>query len=308
MLPNGQMRFKPGDSGKPQANTPPGIPRIMVWDGTEERELFAVPEDLQRLQRYLDDHRVDTVKLMLPQGEVRYKPLGPGETMTNVPVGFPRVAMWDGTEERELSIDLSSLRQRFDARPDVATTILPPGCLRYAHLMNGYEVVFLDYAARKQTVLYHNSVLTGVPYPRLIFAFTVELPVIRNVHIAAVVDDTVTEDTLVYRYPYSNVYDNYSACWHGIPSVKSLAELATLPNVYLVSPNDDAMYEHANNSGMGYRELMESLQDKPFPQEFLIPTGLTFRQWSNRVLGLPKDVAEAEVPTEPEAEAPTDEA
>jgi hypothetical protein len=100
--------------------------------------------------------------------------------------------------------------------------------------------------------------------------------VVQGTFISAVTDTVVTPDTLIYKYPFTNVSGIGSVCYGGNNisqiDITSLTALHSIPNMFLAMPNTEHHYRTIPNiSGLEIRPLFEQLKDKPFPENWLAP-------------------------------------
>ncbi|OME69177.1 hypothetical protein BK120_33895 [Paenibacillus sp. FSL A5-0031] len=167
----------------------------------------------------------------------------------------------------------------------IQTPILPKNAIMYFEgPMQRYCV--MEIPAHKRTAFYHEAVLKGVPFPRIVMVFKLQLQKkelhIMDVYVGALASDAINiEDAAVYFYPYTNVKEDFSVCWGGqqLPIIERISQLSTFPDLFFNSPNSDCYYHSANNSKKTYRELVGLLKGKKFPDEYLKATGYTFQEW-----------------------------
>ncbi|MDN4067659.1 hypothetical protein QYF50_07100 [Paenibacillus vini] len=185
------------------------------------------------------------------------------------------------TNETVASILLQSIETK-----GMATPVLPRGALYYTESTRGTSYCFIEVPPHRRTVYYHEATIENVPFPRLIFGFTLisreQKYDISQVMIAALEDQClVSEDSEIYYYPYTNVDDKFVVCWGGsrLPSLDRVSQLTTIPELFFNSPNSDCYYQSSNSSGMTYRELVGTLQGKEFPDKYLKKTGLKLNDW-----------------------------
>lgn len=171
----------------------------------------------------------------------------------------------------------------------IKTPILPRNAIYYSEGPSKRYII-LEIPPHRRKVFYHNAVIEDVPFPRLLFGF--ELMVreanmdIANVFLAALEDQIVlNEESKVYFYPYTNVTNSFSVCWGGqkLPSIERVSQLATIPELFFNSPNSDCYYSDANNSKLPYRELVEQIKGKSFPDEYLKMTGYGLQEWIQKM-------------------------
>ncbi|MDH6373776.1 hypothetical protein M2444_005619 [Paenibacillus sp. PastF-3] len=170
----------------------------------------------------------------------------------------------------------------------LATPILPRGTLYYSvNNDNSKCTCFLEVAPHRRSVFLYREEIEEVPFPRLIFGFELlhreDEYVISKVFLGATESyGLLNEDSEIYQFPYSNV-DNFVVCWGSTerPILKRLSQLSTIPELFFNSSNTECYYYNANNSNLSYKELLEKLKGKDFPEEYLKNSGKTLLNWVN---------------------------
>ena len=141
---------------------------------------------------------------------------------------------------------------------------------------------------------YHKTVYERFPLPAMVFSLSVNQsgrP--SNCRLAVVPDGRLTPNSMLYHYPFSNVYMDTSICIgaaNSLPTYKDLRTLGSLPYHILALPNNDHNFDRSHNKGkLGYRELLDSLKDKEpafYYDHVLIPRNEILRDFiENTVLG-----------------------
>lgn len=155
----------------------------------------------------------------------------------------------------------------------VKTPILPRNTVFYQEQMNGTQIVCLEIDRQRIDTIYHKDSYKSVGHPKMLFVFYVNGEKINTCKVYAVKDIRLTASTELYRFPFSNVFDNFSTCWPDLSGfhLKQLNQLETLPLLFLKSPSNDHLFR-----GKNLRELFSTLQDKDFNDSLLERTGLTF--------------------------------
>lgn len=159
-------------------------------------------------------------------------------------------------------------------QPMAQSPILPKNCVLYQELRNGQEVFVLEVEKQQFDVIYHHSPIGKVGHPKLLFEFTVEDLKVKGCRIFAVKDNIVKMSTQLYRYPYSNVYPNFNACWPDIIDMElsGVHQLSTLPHLFLKSPSNDHLF-----NGKNLREFYLRYLNKEFDDSELENTGLVLK-------------------------------
>ena len=103
--------------------------------------------------------------------------------------------------------------------------------------------------------------------------------------IGVVADEVPTPDTVMYHYPFSNVYPDGKVCTGNnvLPRYKKLAALRHFPRYLLGLPDNDDMYDREKNRlKLGHGGLMEHLKDKEpgyYYSNILVPNGKTLKDF-----------------------------
>ena len=101
-----------------------------------------------------------------------------------------------------------------------------------------------------------------------------------------VADEKPTMETVMYRYPFSNVGGSMGTICIGrnaLPQYKTPHALASLPTFLLSIPNGDHSFNALNNKlNLQYRDLLEHLKDKEpsyYYSDVLIPNEKTLKDF-----------------------------
>lgn len=129
------------------------------------------------------------------------------------------------------------------------------------------------------------------PIPRLVFGFSVGAAdgAVSACRIGVIADETPTPDTIMYRYPFSNVDSSGSLCIgaNTLPKYKELRKAAGLPALLISIPNNFDRFDPSDNQlGLDYRDLMQHLKDKEpayYYTDILIPNGQTLAHFIQRM-------------------------
>jgi|GEM_PF-2918549 len=174
------------------------------------------------------------------------------------------------------------------AKPILISPSLPLNTVKYAKKSDESHLVFLSYPETTATVQYHQSVFQDVPFPNLVFFFAVKNQRVSNRQVFAYKDRFLRDDTKLYRYPYSNVYENGRMCYYSDETVKDLVQLQTFPHRWLHTPFNDHLYfpRQVNLTSKPLRQLLEESQGKPFDYSILrpAPQNLTFHEWAESII------------------------
>lgn len=138
-----------------------------------------------------------------------------------------------------------------------------------------------------------NLVLRGKTYenvgvPAMIFGVLIINNRISKCNVACVKTDKVTEDTDLYRYPFSNIFNYGGVCWgnNQMSSINfsKIDEILYIPDMFIAMPNSEHSYDKSNNSEEDYEDLLEKSQNKDFDNDILIPLKTKYGNWFYKLL------------------------
>lgn len=169
-----------------------------------------------------------------------------------------------------------------------STPPLPFGTIRYSTNESGskHRVTML-LPKKNWDIRYGNeNDFFNIGFPRLVLQYLV-VPVnestfkISEMRIYAVKDDgqPIKEDTHLFIFPYPNVgKSNAIVCW-GLNErleISSLSELERAFRWFVSAPFNE---DHGTRTTLGissFRRLIETIKDKPFDDEWLMPSKMLF--------------------------------
>ncbi len=155
----------------------------------------------------------------------------------------------------------------------VTTPILPKSCVFYQESRNRIRVG-IEVEKGNHDVIFgeiEESLYKQVAYPKLLFWFDINKSMqVLSANVVAVKDLLISEETELYRFPYSNVFESGKICWT-IKSdpYSSLRQLEILPYIFLGATKNMDLYEAAHDINL--RDLLEFMQEKVFDDSLLIP-------------------------------------
>lgn len=113
-----------------------------------------------------------------------------------------------------------------------------------------------------------------IPYPGLIFLFTVLHGELQKKSCFAYIDKQVTESTKLYQYPFGNVSEMGSICM-GSMTIQNLTDMCDVESIiddFFFSETNNDYYSKKNHTGMKQEELLKRLSKlDTFPEEWLTP-------------------------------------
>ncbi|MBU5262037.1 hypothetical protein [Bacillus atrophaeus] len=172
--------------------------------------------------------------------------------------------------------------------PEVVLTSpsLPTNTVKYAKLSDDTDLLFMTYPESSVDVTYHNTVFNDVPFPNLVFCFGVTNNRFSKLMLMTYKDRFLREDTQLYRFPFSNVFSDGKMCYYDNNIIHDLVQLQSFPYNWTKQPFNDHLFQQGNNNLLDQplRELFEQSQSQKFNYDMLLPMGMTFADWTNKIL------------------------
>lgn len=153
---------------------------------------------------------------------------------------------------------------------------IPKNCV-IAQITTKRKIYVLEIPKSRLRVKYHDVAYEDVGHPRMACILEVKEKLVTGMKLVAVPDTgDITLKTPVYRYPYSNVFENGKVCWNGYQDeeINSGRELAALPLLFLSGTNN-------NHLRSNVRELFDHYQGKDYSTQQLVPLGMTLKEMMN---------------------------
>lgn len=127
-----------------------------------------------------------------------------------------------------------------------------------------------------------------VGFPGLLFGVNVVNNRLSSLYVVAVKDEIISEDTILYKYPYTNVsgYEG-RVCLGSNHFTKGILygdKLYNVPNEFFSMPNTLHSYNFRNNTkGYEFEEMILSLKNKEFDDALLVKNDKldTYIKWFN---------------------------
>lgn len=138
----------------------------------------------------------------------------------------------------------------------------------------------------KTKITYYDTVFNNIKIPDILFGVKVVNNKITSSWVCCVKSKNINQDTMLYRFPFSNVFDSTSICWGSnkiyLIKVDEIRNLFKMPGLFLSIPFNDHNYAQANNSKMEFRKLLEYLENNDFDNSWLKPIG-SYSDWFNKI-------------------------
>lgn len=167
--------------------------------------------------------------------------------------------------------------------------ILPMNCPFYFEKKRKNSVVrYIPIIVEKNKwdIMVHNTLFLNVGFPKLLIIYPLVeslegLKIMGNIKIFALKDEAISEETSLYKFPFSNV-SNGNLCLgtNKKPSINSYADLTNLHKKFLFNtPFTDDYYSNRNaSSASNVREFVISMKDKDFDDELLISKNIQIKE------------------------------
>lgn len=167
----------------------------------------------------------------------------------------------------------------------VDSGLLPQGCFHVHISPDGSRAYCLRHPELYADISYYGTEFRRFPLPRLVFGFQMgKEGKVYYCRLGVIQDETPTERTPMYLYPFSNV-GGFSLCTgnNALPTYKSPHALATLPYFLLSLPNNNDSFSRKHNRlGFDHRELLNHLKNKEpayYYTDVLVPSGKTLHDF-----------------------------
>ncbi|USK62235.1 prokaryotic E2 ligase family D protein [Peribacillus asahii] len=145
-----------------------------------------------------------------------------------------------------------------------------PKNIVYYRKMLGTEQVVIEVPKGLYDVKYGNEKYQQVGHPKMLFFFKIKKEKIADIRIACVKDTILKEDTKLFHYPFSHVYNKHNVCWsYGEYCIDSLEKLQHIPYIFLSTPNSG----HYNGSTL---DMFKALEGQEFDEDGLKPSEWSF--------------------------------
>lgn len=180
-----------------------------------------------------------------------------------------------------------ALNESYSSNMLLGSGFLPEYCLHVSIGTSEKQFVLWNPDLRAD-MIYQDVEYPNFPIPRMVFwVRMLSNGKIAECAIGVVADEKPTPESQMFRYPFSNVFPNGSVCTGNnvLPKCRKLSALASFPRYMLGLPDNDDMFDEANNQlHLRHRDLMEHLKDKEpayYYSTILVPTGKTLQEFIN---------------------------
>ncbi len=169
------------------------------------------------------------------------------------------------------------------------TGILPEGCLYYKEDMVKSKYLVIKYHGRVDFTLY-NTVYKDLPLPNMLFGFKIANDgCVSKKMVTCIKGNKIKMDTILYHYPFSNVYDNFNICLgsNRFKTIRNITQFESYPHYIMSIANNNDLYNQAHNScNFEYRELLDYISNKnEFDDNLLVERDKTIKHFIESLIG-----------------------
>lgn len=192
-------------------------------------------------------------------------------------------------------VDSTFLEIEEDIHYRTTSPILPKNCLSYGQTISSKtgkrtEHFLIDVPKQQWDIYIYNTMFLEVGFPRMLFSYSMSLDKkqtkqLESISVFALKDgEIIQSNTKIYKFPFSNVDQSGVLClgYNSKPKISNYDELTELHNNFFFHTPFTSDYYSAErvNSDIPFesvRELAMHLSENPFPDEWLQPTNIVFR-------------------------------
>lgn len=188
---------------------------------------------------------------------------------------------------KEISaIDLYfSLFSSYISRDFLSSGFLPDNCFSVS--ICGLErCYYLWNHELRADITYQEAEYLDFPIPRLVFGIRMlENGRVADCSLGVVADEKPSPESMMYYYPFSNVYRDGMVCVGNnvLPKYRDPRKLWQFPRYLLGLPDNDDFYDRKlNRLELDHKELLEHLKDKDpayYYSDILVPSGKTLQDF-----------------------------
>lgn len=151
---------------------------------------------------------------------------------------------------------------------------------------NGFHCIIVLEEGIKPFIFYDKTYM--IPFPKLVFDITARDGKLVEAFVFAVKSKEVDDRTVLYNYPFGNVYPRGAICWGGnsLSGLYKLRDAETVISTFFGCSTNDDMWVNGENVNVKtddprklQRGLVESLEGKDaFPDKILVSRNTTLSE------------------------------
>ena len=167
---------------------------------------------------------------------------------------------------------------------------IPDGLIDIAYQDESNFLALLQVPAELFIVQYCGEKYS-IPFPSLLFAVKVVGQRVTGTRVYAVKDTKVTSESVLYHYPFGNVYADGHICWGGnsLPTVEGVKDAFKVPQIFYSAPTNSDLWkseERVDIEKLGNEPILSKVYaflngQKEFPLDALMPTKFKVEQLFN---------------------------
>lgn len=142
--------------------------------------------------------------------------------------------------------------------------MIPKGCV-FLQVGSYYTTYVLEVPKSQIRVKYFDTAFENVGHPRMLCIVKVRGENILDMSLCAIPEKAeISPSMMIYKYPYSNVFESGKVCWTGYSEPGMVKNLSQLANIFLSTTNNSHLKSNV-------RELFEQNSGKVFNDTSLEP-------------------------------------
>ena len=167
---------------------------------------------------------------------------------------------------------------------------IPDGLVDIAYQDNKNFMILLQVPAEIFIVEYCGNKYS-IPFPSLLFSIKVINGKATETNVFAVKDVKASKNTVLYHFPFGNVYDNGKICWGGnsLPAINSPLESTIIPRLFYSAPTNSDLWNAEKRLDVSIvkcepvlSKIYEALHNKKtFPLDALMVSSMTIDKLYN---------------------------
>lgn len=190
----------------------------------------------------------------------------------------------EGGQKRSRLVTISSLLMALTRSSVQKRTSIPIGKVPFGYYESEVgedqgklcATVITVLPASRQMIQYEDT-MYDVCLPSLVFRFEVDCEMLKSTSVYVMKDETPSNKSKLYRYPFGNVSMEGRICWGGnvLSRIKELKMLESVMMIFIQSPGNSDYFrgkEYCGHKDYTLRQLLEKLKDEEtYPGNFLVP-------------------------------------
>lgn len=157
----------------------------------------------------------------------------------------------------------------------IETPILPKNCVKFVwrDKARGKADIYIVVPKQRWNITFFETPIPQVGFPRMVFKYSINRKKVNLSTIIALKDDgPITKNTPIFHFPFSHVSNDGNVCMGGniFPDIDEIQQVGTFHNLFISSPFSTD-YGAKTLTGMSVNQLFDSLKNKDFDDDWLLP-------------------------------------